>query len=703
MKLLRLVPVVVSMLLLGATALVQPVAPVRPVVTDYFGTKVVDPYRWMEAGGVEFDSYLRAQNAYTRSKLDTLPQRSKLIEAMKASVADSGPSARLGFIATAAARIFLTRLPESGQYPALFVREAGVERLLFDPNTLAETQRGAILLLSPAPDGKHVAIGVAGGGSEASFIHIIDADTGKDEVDNTKPFVTDAINWRDDASFYYGRFDVIVDARHRNELFHRVGTSMDRDDVLMAGDQLDNALKRPADSAVITAIPPHWKIAEVEEGTDTGDEAVFVAPLYSPDNATTPWRKIAGPEDLVSAVAASGDTLYGLTSKDAPKRSIFRTTLDRPSPLDTVVPQSNALLTDIATFHKRLYVSDRGGSAAHLRVFDAAMTELPIDLPELNSVGVPTGTETSTTLLIDGSTFSDPRRIYTVDPNSGAIADSGLTPKAPANYATIAVTNTFAKSADGTMVPLTVIARNDIKRDGMAPVILLGYGSYGADPFEPPFPAPFLGLVDSGITFAVAHVRGGGELGPSWYFAGKGPNKFHTIDDFIACGRQLIADRWTTSKRLAAMGGSAGGITVGRAMTREPGLFAAVVSEVGISDALRFENTPNGKGNIPEFGTTATEAGFHALYDMSPYAHVVNGTPYPAMLLTTGLNDPRVAPWQVAKFQARVQAASTSGKPVLLRVDEHAGHGFGDSADAKYAELADIASFVLWQEGVDLK
>ena len=576
------------------------------------------------------------------------------------------------------------------------MREGKSERLLFNPN--AAKTPGEILTLSPSSDGRHVAFGVASGGSEQSLIHVIDVSSGSDRIENVKPFVAEDFNWRDDRSFYYVRYVVSGDTRYTQTFLHRLGTSMDRADTLVAGATLHNVLWRPQETVAITAVSSHWAIAEVREGTDTEDETVFVAPLASAGTTTAPWRKIADASDLVSAVAATGNTLYALSSKDAPLRKVVRARLDRSSPLETVIPEGKTLLTTIAPYRGRFVLADRDGNVDHLRVVDSALHARAVGLPSLATISIATTYETDSALLVDGSTFADPRRIYTVDGNSMRVSDTGITPVAPSYYRALHVTNTFAKSADGTKVPLTILSTGRIARDGNAPTVLLGYGSYGSDPYEPPLPPAFFGIANAGVLLTVAHVRGGGELGPAWHTAGKGLNKVHTIDDFLACAHQLIADGWTNPGRLAAMGGSAGGITVGRAMTREPALFAAVVSEVGISDALRFEQSPNGKGNIPEFGTVANKASFDALLAMSPYAHVADGTAYPAFLMTTGLNDPRVAPWEVAKMQARVQAATTSGKPVLLRVDEAAGHGVGDSLDAQLAEIADEFGFILWQE-----
>jgi prolyl oligopeptidase len=194
-------------------------------------------------------------------------------------------------------------------------------------------------------------------------------------------------------------------------------------------------------------------------------------------------------------------------------------------------------------------------------------------------------------------------------------------------------------------------------------------------------------------------VRGGGEYGEDWHRAGKGLTKPNTWKDFIACGEYLIEHKYTDSAHLGGIGGSAGGITIGRTLTERPDLFAALIDAVPMSDVVRAEFTPNGPPNIPEFGTVKTEDGFKGLYGMSAYHHVKDGTAYPAVMLTTGFNDPRVISWEPGKMAARLEAATSSGKPILLRVDYEAGHGFGSTKTQRQVELADEMSFLLWQFG----
>jgi prolyl oligopeptidase len=289
---------------------------------------------------------------------------------------------------------------------------------------------------------------------------------------------------------------------------------------------------------------------------------------------------------------------------------------------------------------------------------------------------------------------------YAYDASAGVVVDTKLQPQGRYdNPGDLVSTEVRVKSHDGTLVPLSIVHRKGIKLDGSAPTILYGYGAYGIS--QTPFFRPqYLAWFERGGVFAVAHVRGGGENGEEWYKGGFQQTKPNTWKDAIACAEWLIAKGYTSSARLAIEGGSQGGIFVGRSITERPELFGAAIDEVPVSDAIRSSFESNGELDKTEMGTTETEAGFRALYAMSPYHHIADGVKYPAVLVTTGINDPRVDAWQAAKMAARLQAATTSGKPVLLRVDFDAGHGFGSTKKQRNEELTDTLAFLLWQFGV---
>jgi prolyl oligopeptidase len=301
---------------------------------------------------------------------------------------------------------------------------------------------------------------------------------------------------------------------------------------------------------------------------------------------------------------------------------------------------------------------------------------------------------------LDMATWTKAGQIYAYDPRTKKITNTGLQPlgkfDAPENLESVEVK---ARSYDGEMIPLSIICQRGIKLDGSNPALLWGYGAYGISQ-DPVFGPALLAWCEKGGVFAIAHVRGGGEYGEDWYKAGYKLTKPNTWKDFIACAQYLIENKYTSPSKLAGTGGSAGGILIGRAITERPDLFDAAIIQVGCLDMLRIETTPNGVPNIPEFGSVKTEDGFKDLYEMSAYAHVSDGTKYPAVILETGINDPRVEPWQSAKMAARLQAATASGKPVLLRVDYEAGHGIGSTKKQNEEQRADAWSFLLWQFGL---
>ncbi|MGI9133175.1 MAG: prolyl oligopeptidase family serine peptidase, partial [Rhodoferax sp.] len=300
--------------------------------------------------------------------------------------------------------------------------------------------------------------------------------------------------------------------------------------------------------------------------------------------------------------------------------------------------------------------------------------------------------------VLELESWTQARQIYQVGADA-TVRNTGLQPSgrfdAPQDVQTREV---LVASHDGALVPMSIIHRKGITLDGKNPTLLYGYGSYGITE-EPFFSTGRLAWMDAGGVFAIANPRGSSVFGEAWYRGGFQASKPNTWKDFIACAQYLIEQGYTSPAKLGIMGGSAGGILVGRAMTERPDLFAAVVSLAGAHDELRAEFTPNGVPNIPEFGSVTNEAGFRSLLAMSALAHVEDGRPYPALLLSGGINDPRVEIWESAKFGARVMAASSSAKPVLLRVDYDAGHGIGNTKKQQLQERADIYAFLLWQFG----
>jgi prolyl oligopeptidase len=708
-----LVPTLTVLLASTGAAQAQPLAPVRPVTDMYFGVSVVDPYRWMESpGNAELDAWMRAQNAHTRSLLDRLPGRKGLLDRINA-LSEAGTLVYQ--VTRAGERFFYMKQAPGDENGKLCVREGlrGKERILLDPSKIAtKGPHYAIDYFVPSLDGRYVAYGISPGGSEESVLHVLESATGKKLGESIDRAQFGAVAWRPDGrSFFYLRLQKLGPGAAPTEKYlksrvflHALGLHGNGDgDAPVFGYGVTPRVPVDALEVGYIAYSPAspWALGIVRKFVKN-EIAIYAAPLETIGRPDTPWTKIAGEEDEVVNADARGEDAYLLTHKGASRYKIVRTSLAKADleKAETVVPAGQAVLTNLGVAEDALYVQELdGGIGRVLRVpFGAGGEAKLLPLPYEGAVSEFVVNPGKPGLLMKLTSWTKPQLWYAYDPATGAVADTGLRPPSPVDYSQIESREVRAVSYDGTLVPLSIVLKKGLPLDGRNPTLLMAYGAYGIT-MDPGFSPVLLAWLERGGIYAVGHVRGGGEYGEDWHTAGQKTTKLNTVLDFIACAEYLIDQKYTSSPRLGGQGGSAGGITVGRAITLRPELFAAILDNVGASDALRSEQTPNGPPNIPEFGSVRTEEGFRGLYAMSPYAHVRDGTPYPAVLLTTGVNDPRVAPWESAKMTARLQAATSSGKPVLLRVDYDAGHGIGSTKSQDNAETADEWSFLLWQFG----
>jgi prolyl oligopeptidase len=691
-----------------------PVAPVEDVTNIYFGTAVVDPYRYMEnLSDSNVVEWMKAQNDYTHSRLDRIPGRAALLarihelnNAVAARVADVRrmPDGRY---------FYLKRLPQDNVFK-LYRRQGltGRETLLLDPEKFAKAtgKPFAINYYEPSRDGNYVACGLSAAGSEDAVIHVLESVTGK-EVD--KPIDRaqfGGISWRPDGkSFFYNRLQKMESGMPETERYqksrvflHVVGADADKEPPVFGYGVSPRVKIDPADDPFISVFPgSKYAVGMIEHGTRQ-EITVYAAPLTSVGRPNTPWQKICDVDDDVTDFAVKGDEIFMVTHQDAPRFKIIMTSVARPDLANarTVVPAGSAVITALAAAKDAVYVQLRdGGIGRLLRVPFRGRTE-QVKLPFDGSVSIIAADLRLAGTWLELGTWTKADQIYAYDPKTGKITNTGLQPlgqfDAPDNLESVEVK---ARSYDGEMIPLSIVYQRGLKLDGSNPTLLWGYGAYGISQ-DPAFGPVLLAWYEKGGVLAIAHVRGGGEYGEDWYKGGYKQTKPNTWKDFIACAEYLVAHKYTSPERLAGEGGSAGGILIGRAITERPDLFGAAIIQVGCLDMLRIETTPNGVPNIPEFGSVKTEDGFKELWEMSAYVHVQDGTRYPAVMLMTGINDPRVEPWQSAKMAARLQAATTSGKPVLLRVDYEAGHGIGSTKTQREAQRADAWSFLLWQFGL---
>jgi prolyl oligopeptidase len=685
-----------------------PVAPRVSVVDDYFGTKVTDDYRWMEdRHAPKFEQWCREQGRYARSVLDRIPGR----DALQARIAaHTGGGTVATQVHQAGGRVFYLKLEPGQDTFKLFVRDGmdGAETLLVDPDRDASPgHHFAIDYFEPSPDGSRVACGISPGGSEKSVIHIVDVSPRREWPEVIDRAEDGSPSWRDDnRSFYYNRFaEVGPDARDTEQYLnsraclHVIGTDPGKDRALIGTGVPGSLPLTPVDTPYIqhTAGSPEV-VAVISHGADPAVTA-YVARSDS-NGRLSPWVKIADVDDAVTAIVPHGGRLYLLTHRHAPRYQVIAVDAASPdlSKAVTVVAASERVIQQIDASSSALYVRDLDRGLGRLRRYDFASGLLEeVVLPVQGALYGPYLDPRSPSVLAGMVSWLSPPAYYRLD--GPAASRTSIVPPWKEDVSRYTVDEVQAPSWDGTLVPLSIVHRKDIRLDGKNPVWLAGYGAYGIS-LTASFVSRYLALLEDGGVYAVAHVRGGGEFGEEWHLAGKQATKPNTYKDLIACAEYLVKQGYGSPATLSIEGRSAGGITVGMATTARPDLFRVVFNGVGDNNALRCEVGTDGPANSLEYGSTKTEAGFRALNAVDATQHVVPGTAYPAVLLTSGFNDPRVAPWQPGKMAARLQAATKSGRPVLFLVDFDAGHGMGSSKSQRDRELADQLSFLYWQIGL---
>jgi prolyl oligopeptidase len=691
-----------------------PVAPVRPVTDTHFGVAVSDPYRYMEdMKDPEVAAWMKAQADYTRGVLARIPQRATVLSEVQ-KFGDSA-TARVYGLQVNGDHIYYYKRLASESIGKLYVRKgiAGKERLMVDPEAMQapDEKHYAIDWFSPSLDNKYVAYGLSLGGSEESVLHVKEVATGKETGESIDRTNYGPPGWTTDNRLLYNRLqkvaaDAPADAKYLNSrvYLHTLGTDPEKDVAILGAGVPAGIAMDPVEYPAVGTVPgSHHAIGVVANGVQR-EVTIYAATLDSLAAGKPDWKKVVSPGDDVTDSALIGDDLYVLTHKGASRFMVRKLDLDSPdlAKAPVIVPPSESVVTGLSAAKDALYVRRMNGSSSDLlRVAYSpgakpAVVKLPFDadIPSIaTDVRVPG-------VIYDASAWTRFGGFYAYDPRTGKVTDTHLQPQGPYdNPADLVATEVKVASHDGTLVPLSIVHRKGLKLDGTNPTIVYGYGAYGIST-TPYFRPTWLPWFQRGGIIAYAHVRGGGEYGEDWYKGGYKGTKPNTWKDAIACAEWLVLHKYTSTPRMSIMGGSAGGIFVGRSITERPDLFAAAVDDVPASDFLRAEFSANGITNIPEFGTVKTEEGFKALYAMSPYQWIKDGTRYPAVLLTTGINDPRVDAWEAGKMAARLQAATSSGKPVLLRIDYDAGHGIGSTTKQLYEERADVIAFLLWQFGV---
>jgi prolyl oligopeptidase len=398
-----------------------------------------------------------------------------------------------------------------------------------------------------------------------------------------------------------------------------------------------------------------------------------------------------------SVYFGSNAVIYLLTVRDAPRGRIMLLLLDasKLSEAKTVIPEGRATIESFTPASTRLYVGEMTGGPSEIAIFDLGGKRLGT-IPTKPVSSVQTGIHlTGDEILFGSQSYVEPYGWYRYTPQGG-VSRTALTGTPSIDFSDIEVERAFAASKDGTRIPLNIVKRKGTKLNAQNPTILFGYGGYSVN-ISPAFQRRNRIWLDAGGIYVEANLRGGAEYGEEWHKAGKLTRKQNVFDDFAACARYLIRKKYTSPGKLAIEGGSNGGLLMGAALTQHPELFRAVVAYAGWYDMLRVETAPNGVFNVPELGTVSDPAQFEALYAYSPYHRVKDNTAYPAVLFMTGDNDGRVDPMHSRKMTARLQAATSSGLPVILRTSSDTGHGAGSAFDARIAQETDFFTFLFEQ------
>jgi len=681
----------------------------------YFGTTVADPYRALEeVKNPQVQAWMKAQGEFARARLDAIPGRAELLKRLHMYDA---VAARVASVERRPGELyFYERRGVTDDQFKLYVRRGlqGQERLLVDPEQLYNLTGTphAINWFVPSFTGRYVAYGLSAGGSEDASLFVMDATTGKRVLGPVARAQYGGVAWlEDDSGLFFMRLQEMKPGMAPVERFQNVRSVFLRldgeaDGAPVAMDSTDPALGiNPAqDSPYVTPIyGTRWAAGYVYHGTDR-ELSLYIAPLADAVAGKAQWRRLLSQADAVTAAEFAGERLFALTHKDAARFRLLEGSVERGvQGARELIAQGSGVLTGMVRAADALYVTRRDGAVTRvLRLpLPAAAPVQTLKLPVEGSATFGGVDFRLPGALLTLQSWTRGAQIYLAE--GARVTNTRLQPAGKFDALDGYVsTEVLVASHDGARVPLSIVHKKGLKLDGSNPTLLWGYASYGYTE-EPWFSAWRLAWLERGGVFAVANPRGSGAFGQEWYKGGFQQTKPNTWKDFIATAEYLVAQKYTRPARLGIWGGSAGGILIGRAMTERPDLFAAAIPAVGALDMVRAEFESTGPANIPEFGTHKTEPGFRALLAMSTYHQIKDGVRYPAVLLTHGVNDPRVEVWQSTKTAARLQAVAAAvpdSRPVLLRLDWQAGHGVGDTKAQRQAERADVLAFLLWQFGM---
>ncbi len=672
-------------------------------VDVYHGTRVPDPYRWME----DFDSkevtrWVKRQNELTFGYLEEIPERAQI----RGRLRTLWDYPKYGVPQREAGRLYFSKNEGLQDQSVTYVRpvDGGEPRVLFDPNQWSEAGTVSLSAFAPGPNGEHVAYGTSEDGSDWKTLHVRELSTGKDLDDTLEWVKFSNPTWTPDGEgFYYGRYPAPeegeeYEAQNKAQTiyYHAVGTPQSEDRLVY--ERPDNP--KLGFGTEVTH-DGRYLVLQASEGTSEKTE-IYVKDLRADEGEIRPL--IEGFDASYNLIGADGSTFYVQTNLDAPNRRIIAVDAENPdrSNWRTIVPESEAVLQGAELVGGRLVVEALTDVKGRLTVHALDGTrETTVELPTIGSVGGINGDPNHDSFYYAFTSFTYPTTIYRYDLASGTSEVAFESEVKGFDADRYAVNQVFYESTDGTEVPMFVVHKKGLDRDGTNPTYLYGYGGFNVT-VTPSFSPETVAWLEMGGIYAVPNLRGGGAYGQSWHEAGKLDNKQQVFDDFFSAALHLVDENYTSRSKLAIAGASNGGLLTGASITQRPNLFGAAVVERGVLDMLRYHEFTIGWAWVPEYGSSDAPEQFEYLYDYSPLHNTDPGTAYPATIITTADTDDRVVPPHSYKFTAAMQGAQAGDDPILLRVETNTGHGGGTPTSKEIEETADVFSFLVEELSVDM-
>jgi prolyl oligopeptidase len=685
---------------------VPPKAAEKPVIDIFHGTKVLDNYRWLEDGkNPETQKWVEEEMAYTRGILDRLAGRDAINKRLTELLSIGSVTPPM----IAGRHYFYTKREGMQNQPVLYVRDGlnGPDRVLVDANKLSADGTIALDWYYPSETGKYVAYGTSPSGSEMSTLHIIETKTGtilRDTIERTRAA---SVAWKlDNSGFYYTRYPKKGDVPDGQEMYNRHvyyhELTNDPEDHPEDSDPLIFGQGRDPEDwpSVYLSNDGRWLLISVQQGWTKTE--LFLMDV----KAGTPPTRITTGKNFLYNGEVYNDKLFITTNEDAPRYRVFVAdagNYDRDA-WKELIPQTDAVLQGTGVFGGKLFAQYEQNASSLLKLFDLDGKHLnDLTLPAIGSVYGSGGRWDRDEIFYGFQSFTFAPSIYRYDLKTGSTSLWANVEAPSIDPAAYEVGQEWFHSKDGTRVPMFVVHKKGIEKNGHNPTLLTAYGGFNLS-LTPAFSRPAYLWMEHGGIYAVANLRGGAEFGEDWHRAGMLDKKQNVFDDMIAAAEHLIAEKYTDRNHLAIQGGSNGGLLMGAMITQRPDLFRAVICQVPLLDMLHYQDFQIAKLWIPEYGTAEKVDDFKWLYAYSPYHHVKPGTEYPAVLFMTADTDTRVDPMHAKKMAAEMQAEAKNGashtRPILLRIETKAGHGAGKPVTKQIEEFTDVYSFLFWQLGV---